>query len=217
MTEQPIATAQPAQPAQLPMVAILRGVTPEEIIPVAEAVYQGGFRYIEVPLNSPQPLESIARLVQHFGERACCGAGTVTNEQQVEELASIGARLIVSPNCDPLVIRRSLKYGMVSMPGVLTPTEAFAAIAAGAEYLKLFPAAGLGPDYVKNLKAVLPNGLKLLAVGGIHLDNMADFHRAGTDGFGIGGDLYRPGRSVEEVRELAACYMQTFTQLNGND
>lgn len=213
MTEQPITTA---QPAQLPMVAILRGVTPEEIIPVAEAVYRAGFRYIEVPLNSPQPLKSIARLVQHFGERACCGAGTVTNEQQVEELASVGARLIVSPNCDPLVIQRSLKFGMVAMPGVLTPTEAFAAIAAGAKYLKLFPAASLGPDYVKNLNAVLPEDLQLLAVGGIHLDNMADFHRAGIDGFGIGGDLYRPGRTADEVSELATAYIKKFTQLQNN-
>lgn len=212
MTEQPIVTA---KPAQLPMVAILRGVTQEEIIPMAEAVYQAGFRYIEVPLNSPQPLESIARLVQHLGPHACCGAGTVTDEQQVEELASIGAQLIVSPNCDPLVIRRSLKYGMVSMPGVLTPTEAFAAIAAGAKYLKLFPAASLGPDYVKNLKSVLPKDLCLLAVGGIHMDNMADFHRAGIDGFGIGGDLYRPGRSAEEVADLATVYIEKFTKLVG--
>lgn len=213
MTEQPIATA---QRARLPMVAILRGVTPEEIIPVAEAIYRAGFRYIEVPLNSPQPLESIARLVQHFGERACCGAGTVTSEQQVEELASIGARLIVSPNCDPLVIRRSLKFGMVAMPGVLTPTEAFAAVAAGANFLKLFPAASLGADHVKNLKAVLPKDLCLLAVGGIHLDNMADFHRAGIDGFGIGGDLYRPGRSADEVSELAAAYIQKFKELQND-
>jgi len=210
MTEQPIATGQPAGP---PMVAILRGITPAEIIPVADALYQAGFRYIEVPLNSPQPLESIAKLVDHLGDRACCGAGTVTSEQQVEALASTGARLVVSPNCDPLVIRRSLKLGMVSMPGVQTPTEAFAAIAAGTKHLKLFPAANLGPGYVKNLKAVLPGDIRLLAVGGVHLDNMADFYGAGTDGFGIGSDLYKPGRTAEEVAELATAYIKKFTEL----
>lgn len=209
MTEQPIATYPP-------MVAILRGVTPEEIIPVAEAVYRGGFRYIEVPLNSPQPLESIARLVEHFGDRACCGAGTVTGEQQVEELAAVGAQLIVSPNCDPLVIRSSLKRGMVSMPGVLSPTEAFSAIAAGASFLKLFPAASQGPDYVKNLKAVLPRHIRLLAVGGINLDNMAAFFRAGIEGFGIGGDLYKPGRAVDDVSKLATAYMEKFAELHSD-
>lgn len=210
MTEQPIVAT---GAAHLPMVAILRGITTAEILPVAEAIYQAGFRYIEVPLNSPDPLDTIAQLVEHFGDRACCGAGTVTTERQVEEVATTGARLIVSPNCNPRVIRRSLEQGMTVMPGIQTPTEAFAAIEAGTEYLKLFPAAHLGPEYVKHLKAVLPPEIRLLAVGGVHLDNMADFLRAGVHGFGIGGDLYRPGRTVEEVAELATFYIEKFIAL----
>ncbi|MFD1217433.1 MULTISPECIES: 2-dehydro-3-deoxy-6-phosphogalactonate aldolase [Microbulbifer] len=207
MTEQRTAATYP------PMVAILRGVTPDEIIPIAESVYRAGFRYIEVPLNSPNPLESIARLVDHFGDRACCGAGTVTSAEQVEELASVGARLVVSPNCDPQVIRSSLKYDMISMPGFFTPTEAFAAISAGATFLKLYPAASLGADYVKNLKTVLPGHVQLLAVGGISLENMDIFSRAGVDGFGIGGDLYKPGHSKAEVADLAGAYMKMFAAL----
>lgn len=196
-----------------PIVAILRGVTPEEIIPIAEATYEAGFRYIEVPLNSPRPMESIAKLVQHLGDKACCGAGTVTSVQQVEQLVEIGARLIVSPHCDPQLIRRSQELGMVNMPGIQTPTEAFAAINAGARFLKLFPAANLGPGYVKNLKTVLPPEIQLLAVGGINLDNMEEFYRAGTNGFGIGGDLYKPGRTATEVGELAGLYLHKFDAL----
>lgn len=208
MTDQP-----KAQVPYPPMVAILRGVTPAEILPIAEAVYQAGFRYIEVPLNSPQPMESIALLVEHFGERACCGAGTVTSEEQVEALAAVDARLIVSPHCDPQIIHRSLKLGMVAMPGIQTPTEAFAAINAGAKFLKLFPAANLGPGHVKNLNTVVPGEVQLLAVGGVNLDNMADFYHAGSRGFGIGGDLYQAGRSAEKVAQLAGQYIGRFTEL----
>ena len=198
----------------LPLVAILRGITPEEVIPVADAIYQAGFHYIEVPLNSPRPLESIARLVEHFGDRACCGAGTVTATAQVEAVAETGARLIVSPNCDQDVIRRTIALKMVSMPGIQTPTEAFSAIAAGARYLKLFPAVNLGPGYVKNLKAVLPGDIDLLAVGGVNLDNMREFFLAGTRGFGIGSDLYKPGRTPEEAAQVAQQYIEKYHSIS---
>lgn len=198
----------------LPLVAILRGITPEEVIPVADAIYRAGFHYIEVPLNSPRPLESIARLVEHFGDQACCGAGTVTAVTQVEAVAETGARLIVSPNCDQDVIRRTIALGMVSMPGIQTPTEAFSAIAAGARYLKLFPAVNLGPGYVKNLKTVLPGEIHVLAVGGVNLDNMQEFYRAGAHGFGIGGDLYKPGRAPQEVAQLAKEYIEQYQSIS---
>ncbi|QIL89723.1 2-dehydro-3-deoxy-6-phosphogalactonate aldolase [Microbulbifer harenosus] len=198
----------------LPLVAILRGITPEEVIPVADAIYQAGFHYIEVPLNSPRPLESIARLVEHFGDRACCGAGTVTATAQVEAVAETGARLIVSPNCDQDVIRRTIALKMVSMPGIQTPTEAFSAIAAGARYLKLFPAVNLGPGYVKNLKAVLPGDIDLLAVGGVNLDSMREFFLAGTRGFGIGSDLYKPGRTPEEAAQVAQQYIEKYHSIS---
>ena len=198
----------------LPLVAILRGITPEEVIAVADAIYQAGFRYIEVPLNSPRALESIARLVDHFEDRACCGAGTVITVEQVEAVAATGAKLIVSPNCDPQVIRRSIALGLVSMPGIQTPTEAFSAIAAGATYLKLFPAISLGPGYVKNLKAVLPADIRVLAVGGVNLENMQEFYRAGTYGFGIGSDLYKPGRTAEQAARLAGEYIEQYQSIS---
>ncbi|WGL17542.1 2-dehydro-3-deoxy-6-phosphogalactonate aldolase [Microbulbifer bruguierae] len=199
---------------RFPLVAILRGITPEEVIPVAETIHNAGFYYIEVPLNSPEPLQSIAKLVRYFGDRACCGAGTVTTVKQVEAVAETGAKLIVSPNCDPAVIRRSLELGLVSMPGIQTPTEAFSAINAGARYLKLFPAISLGPDYVKNLKVVLPPECALLAVGGINLVNMYDFYAAGIAGFGIGSDLYKPGRSHENVSARARNYVEKYQSIS---
>lgn len=198
----------------LPLVAILRGITPEEVVPVADAVYRAGFHFIEVPLNSPRPLESIARLVAHFGDRACCGAGTVITPAQVEAVAETGAKLIVSPNGDQEVIRRTIALGMVSMPGIQTPTEAFSAIAAGARYLKLFPAVNLGPGYVKNLKAVLPGEIKVLAVGGVNLDNMREFLDAGTHGFGIGSDLYKPGRTPEQAAQVAQQYIEHYQSIS---
>lgn len=187
----------------LPLVAILRGITPDEVVAVAEALYAEGFRYIEVPLNSPDAFTSIERLVQAFGDRALCGAGTVTKTKQVPRLTEIGAQLLVTPNCNPAVIRAGLDAGMTVVPGVLTPTEAFTAIQAGARQIKLFPVADFGASYVKNLKTVLPAEVKLFAVGGVNADNMAQLRAAGADGFGLGSDLYRAGDTVAQVGDKA--------------
>ncbi|MCS5601166.1 MAG: 2-dehydro-3-deoxy-6-phosphogalactonate aldolase, partial [Paracoccus sp.] len=167
-----------------------------------------GVTRIEVPLNSPEPLDSIARMVTAYGSDALIGAGTVLTPGQVREVAATGARLIVSPNCDPAVIAASKAAGMDSFPGVMTPTEAFAALAAGADGLKLFPGELIGPAGLRAMRAVLPPEVPLFAVGGVSADNMADWHRAGAAGYGIGSALYKPGDSAATVaaraRELIA-------------
>jgi len=191
-----------------PLIAILRGITPTEALPVAGALIEAGVTRIEVPLNSPEPLDSIARMVTAYGSDALIGAGTVLTPGQVRQVAATGARLIVSPNCDPAVIAASKAAGMDSFPGVMTPTEAFAALAAGADGLKLFPGELIGPAGLRAMRAVLPPEVPLFAVGGVSADNMADWHRAGAAGYGIGSALYKPGDSAATVaaraRELIA-------------
>ncbi len=182
-----------------PLVAILRGLEPARAVAVGEVLADCGFDIIEVPLNSPDPLVSIAALVKAMGDRALIGAGTVLTEAQVDALAEIGARLVVSPNCNPAVIRRTAAHGMVGMPGVLTPTEMFAALDAGASGLKLFPAEMSSPGIIKAVRAVLPPTVPVLAVGGIHADNMRDYLDAGVTGFGIGGSLFKPGKPLDEI------------------
>ena len=195
---------------RLPLVAILRGLEPERAIQVGEALVEAGFDIIEVPLNSPEPLVSIAALVEALGHRALIGAGTVLAEAEVDALAAIGAQLVVSPNCNPAVIRRSVEHGMVSLPGVLTPTEMFAAIDAGASGLKIFPAEMVGPAGVKAVRAVLPRQVPVLAVGGISAANMGDYLAAGAAGFGIGGALFMPGKPLDAIaadaRAIVAAY-----------
>lgn len=192
------------------LVAILRGVTPADVVGIGEALIDSGFGIIEVPLNSPDPFDSIARLAKHFGERALIGAGTVLSVEQVDAVADAGGRLVVSPNCDGAVIGRTVAKGMVSMPGVFTPTECFAAIAAGARTIKLFPASLIGPAGVKAMKAVLPSDVDVLAVGGASPANFSDWIAAGAAGFGIGTALYVPGDSAVTVaakaREIVAAY-----------
>ena len=198
--------------AACPIVAILRGARPDEVEAVADALYEAGVRVIEVPLNSPQPFESIARLVARFRGRALIGAGTVMSPADVARLAEIGARLVVMPHGDPAVIGAAKAHGLFVAPGVFTPTEAFAALAAGADALKLFPAEAIPPKIVKALRAVLPKETLVLAVGGVGVDNMADYARAGCDGYGVGTSLYAPGRSAEDVgraaRALVAAAME---------
>jgi 2-dehydro-3-deoxyphosphogalactonate aldolase len=189
--------------ARCPIVAILRGVRPDEVGEIAQALYDAGVRVIEVPLNSPEPFESIARLVRRFHGRALIGAGTVMSENDVARLADIGARLVVMPHGDASVIRAAKQRDMIVAPGVFTPTEAFAALAAGADALKLFPAEAMPPKIVKALRAVLPTETLVLAVGGVGLDNMAAYARAGCDGYGVGTSLYAPGRGVAAVAEAA--------------
>ena len=195
---------------RLPLVAILRGLEPERAAQVGEALVEAGFDIIEVPLNSPEPLVSIAALVEALGHRALIGAGTVLAEAEVDALAAIGAQLVVSPNCNPAVIRRSVEHGMVSLPGVLTPTEMFAAIEAGASGLKIFPAEMVGPAGVKAVRAVLPRQVPVLAVGGISAANMGDYLAAGAAGFGIGGALFMPGKPLAAIaadaRAIVAAY-----------
>ncbi|WP_145011300.1 2-dehydro-3-deoxy-6-phosphogalactonate aldolase [Pseudomonas oryzihabitans] len=190
----------------LPLIAILRGVTPDEIVAVGRALYDAGFRVIEIPLNSPQPCESIRRLTAELGEDCLIGAGTVLTEAQVAEVDAAGGRLIVSPNANLAVIRASKAAGLVSAPGVATPSEGFAALDAGADSLKLFPAEQLGPAVVKAWRAVFPKELALLPVGGITPDNMGPFVAAGANGFGLGSALYKPGLSAAQVSANAQAF-----------
>ncbi len=189
--------------AEMPLVAILRGVRPDEVAAIADALFAAGIRIVEVPLNSPQPLESIARLATR-GDQLVIGAGTVTRVAEVEAVVAAGGRIIVSPNMDAGVIGRALALGAVPLPGVATATEAFAALAAGAPVLKLFPAASYGPAHLKALGAVLPAGTAVLPVGGVGPAHMAEWWAAGARGFGLGGDLYRPGMAPAEVGARAA-------------
>ncbi len=188
----------------LPLIAILRGITPPEAVAVAEALIGAGITKIEVPLNSPQPLDSIRAMAEAFGARALIGAGTVLTPEQVGQVHAAGGRLIVSPNTDPEVIAETRRLGMESWPGAFTATECFIAIKAGATGLKLFPADQAGPSTVKALRAVLPRDMPLYAVGGADAGNFAQWLAAGADGFGIGSALYKPGDSAETVGTRAA-------------
>ncbi len=195
----------------LPLVAILRGLTPAEAVPVGQALVDAGFTMLEVPLNSPDPLASINALARAFPQ-ALVGAGTVLDTDAVRNVADAGGALVVAPNANPSVITEAVRHGMVCLPGVATPTEAFAALAAGAHGLKLFPAELVTPAVLKALCAVLPAGVPLLPVGGITPDNMAPYRAAGATGFGIGSALYRPGRSAADVALLAQRFAQAWRQ-----
>jgi 2-dehydro-3-deoxyphosphogalactonate aldolase len=187
----------------LPLVAILRGIRPDEILDVAAALHEAGIGAIEVPLNSPAPLESIARLAGTFGDRCLCGAGTVLTPADVDAVHAAGGRLIVTPNTMPAVIGRAVALGMTVMPGFATATEAFAALAAGAGMLKLFPAASYGPGHLKALRDVLPREIAVFAVGGVGAANLVPWREAGCAGLGVGGDLYRAGHPAGEVHRRA--------------
>jgi len=200
----------------LPLIAILRGVTPDEIVAVGRALYEAGFRVIEIPLNSPQPFESIRRLTAELGEKCLIGAGTVLTEAQVAEVDAAGGRLIVSPNANLAVIRASKAAGLVSAPGVATPSEGFAALDAGADSLKLFPAEQLGPAVVKAWRAVFPRELALLPVGGITPDNMGPYVAAGANGFGLGSALYKPGLSTAQVSANALAFAAGWQVTKGS-
>ncbi|CAA9510379.1 MAG: 2-dehydro-3-deoxyphosphogalactonate aldolase [uncultured Sphingomonadaceae bacterium] len=193
--------------AECPLVAIIRGVTPDEVEGVADALYEAGIRVIEVPLNSPDPFGSIKRLARSHGEHALVGAGTVLTVDDMRRVADAGGRLIVSPNTDAEVIRATVAAGLVSAPGYFTPSEAFAALRAGAHALKFFPAEGVEPHVLKAQRAVLPKDAPVLVVGGVKPDNMGPWLAAGADGFGIGSAMYKPGQGREEVAAQAYAFV----------
>lgn len=194
----------------LPLVAILRGLAPDEAVATGRAIVAAGFRVLEVPLNSPQPLDSIARLAEALGADVLLGAGTVMTPAQVDAVANAGGRLIVMPHADTAVIRAAKAAGLLCMPGVATPTEAFAALAAGADGLKLFPAEQFSPAVLKAWRAVLPRAVPVLPVGGIAPDTMAPWIAAGAAGFGIGSALYAPGRSLDDTTQRARAFAQAW-------
>lgn len=196
-----------------PLVAILRGVTPDECLEVAGTLLDVGFSMIEVPLNSPQPLESITRLVQAYAADALIGAGTVLTENEVDALARTGGRLMVAPNASVRVIARARQLGLVALPGFATPSEAFAALEAGADGLKLFPAEANPPAVLKALRAVLPQQVAVLPVGSIRVDNMREFWAAGAAGFGLGSALYRPGTTAAQLRAQAVAFKGEIDRL----
>ena len=193
----------------LPLVAILRGLKPKEALAVGQAFVNAGFHILEVPLNSPDPLLSIQILSAAF-PNALVGAGTVTTAQQVRDIKAAGGQLIISPHLDDNVVCEAVNLGLVSLPGVATPSEAFRALALGANGLKLFPAEMISPAVVKSMRAVLPKEVKLIPVGGIGLHNMADYRQSGASGFGIGSALFAPGKSVEAVSDSAADFVQAW-------
>jgi len=193
----------------LPLVAILRGLKPEEALEVGQVIVNAGFHILEVPLNSPDPLRSIQILAEAF-PNALVGAGTVTTAQQVRDIKAAGGQIIISPHLDDNVVCEAVNLGLISMPGVATPTEAFRAIALGAHGLKLFPAEMISPSVVKSMRAVLPGHVRLIPVGGIGARNMADYRQCGASGFGIGSALYAPGKTVQAIGESAAAFVRAW-------
>ncbi len=196
-----------------PLVAILRGVQPDEVADVADSIIEAGIAILEVTMNSPHPLESIKRMAVAAGSKADIGAGTVTERDDVEAIFDVGGQLIISPNMDPEVIRQTKGLNMKSYPGCQTPTECFSALKAGADVLKIFPASTIGPSGIKALRATLPKETQIYAVGGVNADNMSDYTKVGVNGFGIGSALYAPGKSLEAIHKSALEFVRAWDAL----
>ena len=193
-----------------PIISILRGVHPAEAVAIAGVILAAGIDKIEVPLNSPSPLESISAIAKTYGDRALIGAGTVLTVAQVQQVRAAGGQLVVSPNCDPAVIAATIAAGMQSWPGIFTPSEAFAALQAGATGLKLFPGDMAGPKGLKAMRAILPTGTQVYAVGGAGPENFAEWIAASADGFGLGSAIYKPGDTPETVAAKAQAIVAAF-------
>ena len=189
---------------RLPLLAILRGITPPEALPVGKALVEAGFSILEAPLNSPEPYDTIRQLADAHGDACLIGAGTVLTPEQVQRTADAGGRIVVSPNFNAEVVRATKRLGMISCPGVFTPSEAFAALDAGADCLKIFPGDAIAPKFIKAIRAVLPASARIVVTGGVGAANLAEFMAAGADGAGIGSALYKPGRPASEVGIVAA-------------
>ena len=215
MTDTTLAERFIAANAALPLVAILRGIRPDEAESIGLGLYAAGFRLIEVPLNSPEPFASISAIRRVLPADALVGAGTVLSIDQVWQLKDCGGELVVMPHADTAVIRAAKEAGLVCTPGIVTPTEAFAALAAGADALKIFPAELVSPAILKAIRVVLPKGTRLLPVGGITPDNMQPYVDAGATGFGLGSALYKPGMTAEAVAEAARRFVAGWRALSG--
>ena len=196
--------------ATCPLIAILRGVKPEDVEAIGDALVEAGFTILEVPMNSPDPLDSIARLARRFEGRAVVGAGTVLRVEDVEAVGAAGGTLIIAPNANVRVIAAAAEKGYVALPGIATPTEAFAALDAGAAALKLFPAEAASPAVLKAMRAILPKDTRVLPVGGIVPEVVADWRKAGAAGFGLGSALFAPGMTAADVGARAAKFITTW-------
>ena len=194
-----------------PLIAILRGIKPTEVVDVAEILIEKDFKIIEIPLNSPDPIRSIELLTHYFENHAIIGAGTVLDEASIRSIAEAGAKLVVMPNGNGIVVKAAKDRGLIAIPGIATPSEAFAMIEAGADALKLFPAEGIPPSVLKAMKAVLPSTVPILPVGGITPEKMIDYLKAGAIGFGLGSALYKPGMTLRDIRKNAEAFNQALT------
>ena len=194
-----------------PLIAILRGIKPTEVVDVAEILIEKGFKIIEIPLNSPDPIRSIELLTHYFENHAIIGAGTVLDETSIRSIAEAGAKLVVMPNGNGIVVKAAKDRGLIAIPGIATPSEAFAMLEAGADALKLFPAEGIPPSVLKAMKAVLPSTVPILPVGGITPEKMNDYLKAGAIGFGLGSALYKPGMTLRDIRKNAEAFNQALT------